>query len=303
MTIIRIKLTLWARCAVFFLQFSTKTGLGNKFDYGAWSAREDCWGQTYGRPPESVFHQDDAPFTRRVTDGHKRQTGGLLTAVIGKWEAFKFSSCPALRISDITVKNIINKWKLCGSVGTNQLLLLCNLTAHPIDFKYRGNRYKNDCKAAELESWEWKLLLLFSPNRFLITANIQCFSSTVNGLFFPLPHQPALYKTKTNLKKCKYKRVTKAASVWIFRLWGINNIAIIGNYFPALKERKSKCCELSKEQKRQWHLVQCAKVASAAQQEYNCRSFTSTEVNKTEGLCPAEWWFPLIFDSQMYRSI
>lgn len=29
-------------------------------------------------------------------------------------------------------------------------------------------------------------------------------------------------------------------TVWIFRLWGINNIAIIRNYFPALKERKKK---------------------------------------------------------------
>lgn len=36
-------------------------------------------------------------FTGRVADGHRR-LAGLLTAVIGKWEAFKLGSCPALDI-------------------------------------------------------------------------------------------------------------------------------------------------------------------------------------------------------------
>lgn len=193
----RIKQTLWARFAVLFCNSQLKQDLATNLTTVPGAPVKTAEGERMV-DLQKVFSIRMMHPSLGGSLMDRRQTGGLLTAVIGKWEAFKFSLCPALHISDVTVKNI-HKWKLCASIGTNQLLLLCNLTAHPIDFKYRGNPYKNnDCRTAELERWEWTLLLLFSPNRFLITANIRCFSSTVNGLFFPLPHQPSLYKTKTN---------------------------------------------------------------------------------------------------------
>lgn len=125
--------------------------------------------------------------------------------------------------------------------------------------------FRNHCKSAGLESWEFKLLLLCSPNRFLITANIQCFSSAVSGLIiFSSPPTPRIKhlstKQKQIKKKCKYNSITKAASVWIFRLWGINSIAIIRNYFPALKEKKMQAVKKKKKikkkiKKRQQQLV------------------------------------------------
>lgn len=72
--------------------------------------------------------------------------------------------------------------------------------------------FRNHCKSAGLESWEFKLLLLCSPNRFLITANIQCFSSAVSGLIiFSSPPTPRIKHLSTKQKQIKKNANTTAS--------------------------------------------------------------------------------------------
>lgn len=121
---------------LYFLQFSTKSRTWDQIWRGRLGLR-----QTYGRPPQSVYHQDDVLFTRRVTYGHRRKKGGLPTAVIGKWEAFKFSSCPAL---DVRVMQR-SKIKEINAKEQFNFNFLWNITAHPtylFRVKYRGSWYK-----------------------------------------------------------------------------------------------------------------------------------------------------------------
>lgn len=118
--------------------------------------------------------------------------------------------------------------------------------------------FRNHCKAAGLERWEWKLLLLCSPNRFLITANIQCFCSTVSGLiifssfFPPINHLSTKQKQIKKMQIQQHHQSSQCLNIQALRHQQYcNNKKLFSSF-----ERKKKC-KLSKKNKKKNKKQKC----------------------------------------------